>query len=515
MNIDMIVFDFLKTELQKIKEQPTRLLLHLGVIAALSLNIWFLLIHESYRDEAQAWLIARDTGPLSVFKVLSYEGHPFLWYYLLMPFAKLGFPYVTIKVISTVLMAAVILMIGYRSPFPIPVRLCILLSGMCLYRYASFGRSYSLFAFLTVLICCLYRTRHKKPVRYLMVISAMIQTHVIAIGFAFGLCVAYLMEELMQLKISGFSGRTFFQRLSPLLMPFCSAFFLFFEFFDINNASYLQISKHAVLKTIIPTINYGLKNLLGNTMPLFVILFVFHVFFLLVRYRQGLGYLMVLLTGWAGGIWVFSVSVRPADYRVMMLAYMLLWYLWCTTNDTMQNDGRKKSAAFHNVPYSLFSVSGTALAVVLVLGIDLTMAKDLKLDIKYRYTDARNTAAVVDSLPSDSVILECSEDFCNAVIPWLHRNTVVNPFSDETATYIKRNNKLRHSMSSEELMEYCRRRFPEIKEVYLLYCEKDCKIKNFSAEGLEVIYEYPRDKLVTSECYKIFRIPMEETEKVI
>ena len=46
--------------------------------------------HELWRDEANVWLIARELSPLQLFKEIRYQGHPCLWYLLVMPLAKLG-----------------------------------------------------------------------------------------------------------------------------------------------------------------------------------------------------------------------------------------------------------------------------------------------------------------------------------------------------------------------------------------------------------------------------------------
>src|SRR5579884_429860 len=44
----------------------------------------FLIAHPIWRDEAQAFLIARDsTSPLDVLHNLRFEGHPPLWHWLL------------------------------------------------------------------------------------------------------------------------------------------------------------------------------------------------------------------------------------------------------------------------------------------------------------------------------------------------------------------------------------------------------------------------------------------------
>ena len=54
-------------------------------VAVLSVMISFFLIpyHEIWRDEGQAWLIARDTPLKDLFGVLKHEGHPALWFLLL------------------------------------------------------------------------------------------------------------------------------------------------------------------------------------------------------------------------------------------------------------------------------------------------------------------------------------------------------------------------------------------------------------------------------------------------
>ena len=55
-------------------------------------NLSFILCHESWRDEAQAWLLARELSIPELFAQMSCEGHPCLWHLLLMPLAKLGLP---------------------------------------------------------------------------------------------------------------------------------------------------------------------------------------------------------------------------------------------------------------------------------------------------------------------------------------------------------------------------------------------------------------------------------------
>ena len=50
--------------------------------------------HESWADEAQHWLLARDCGILELINQrLKYEGHPLLWYLILKVFIFFKLPY--------------------------------------------------------------------------------------------------------------------------------------------------------------------------------------------------------------------------------------------------------------------------------------------------------------------------------------------------------------------------------------------------------------------------------------
>jgi len=51
--------------------------------------------HEAWADEADSWLIARDSTLGEMFKLLAHGGTPSLWYFVQMPFAKFGFFFVT------------------------------------------------------------------------------------------------------------------------------------------------------------------------------------------------------------------------------------------------------------------------------------------------------------------------------------------------------------------------------------------------------------------------------------
>lgn len=498
-----------REEGERIRREPLRLLLHLSVLAALVLNLWLVQYHEPVRDEAQSWLIARDTGPLAIFQVLSYEGHPVLWYYLLMPFAKLGFPYGTCRVLSQLLTAGVILTLAYRSPFCIPMRAALVLSGLTLYRCACFGRSYALLAFLTVRLCCRYGSRHEKPLPYVLLIAALIQTHLLAIGFAFGLCAAYLVEELAAHR-RPFASLV--RRLLPLLLPLASALLLLFELRDVSSADVMQVRSRPLPPFFRYCASSSLTTLLGKAAPVFIVLLLLFVLLLLLCRRRFAAELATLLLAWLAAAAVLSTSVSPAFYRVMPLGFFFVWFLWSLREKAPPLPARTEVPARRAaLPDLLLRLCGTALLLVFLAGIDYAVLYgsengNLVQDIRYVYSDSRGAAAAIAALPEDAVVVESLEDVCNAVVAFLPPGRIVNPFLDEPASYANRNRDLPHRMSWNIFQRYCHRSFRGKEEFYLLYTPA-CAIKGLPVEAFEVVYE-PQGEVATSEWFKLLRIPV-------
>src|SRR3954470_338381 len=80
--------------------------------------------HEPWMDEAQAWLLAKDTGFKELFlKYLRYEGSPGLWHLILMIPAKLGFPYFTINILSAIFAATGVWLFIKHAPFPALIKI--------------------------------------------------------------------------------------------------------------------------------------------------------------------------------------------------------------------------------------------------------------------------------------------------------------------------------------------------------------------------------------------------------
>ena len=91
--------------MQQNKKQNIRYSLILIAYAIFTLVLVF--HHEIWADEAQVWLIAKNVSFIGLFKHLVNEGHPSLFYLLMMPFAKLDLPIFFMQVFCWLAMVVV------------------------------------------------------------------------------------------------------------------------------------------------------------------------------------------------------------------------------------------------------------------------------------------------------------------------------------------------------------------------------------------------------------------------
>ena len=73
--------------------------------------------HELWRDETQVWCLVRDVNFFDLFAATRIEGHPMLWYLLVLPFAKLGLPVESMQFLSFALVGSAVALMLWKSPF--------------------------------------------------------------------------------------------------------------------------------------------------------------------------------------------------------------------------------------------------------------------------------------------------------------------------------------------------------------------------------------------------------------
>jgi hypothetical protein len=155
-------------------------------LALIAFACWVLVVgahHEPWFDEAQAWLIARDSSlPQLLFTNVRYEGSPGLWHALLWLAVRAGLPFAQLHLIAAACAIGGAAVVLWRAPFPALLRLAIIGSYFFAYQYAIVARSYSLALLLIPLVAASFAQRVDRPWRYALLIALIANSN--AHGFA-------------------------------------------------------------------------------------------------------------------------------------------------------------------------------------------------------------------------------------------------------------------------------------------------------------------------------------------
>jgi len=144
--------------------RPARLLdsdrvWQLAIIAVFAVVLGALMArHEMWRDEIQAWLLARDSASLAdLWRSSRWDGHPLLWHVLLMPLTRaFGHP-AAMQVFHWLIAVATTAVFVTRAPFALPWRAAMVLGYLPLYEYGVISRNYALTMLGLWLFCALSR----------------------------------------------------------------------------------------------------------------------------------------------------------------------------------------------------------------------------------------------------------------------------------------------------------------------------------------------------------------------
>ena len=192
-----------------------------GLTAVYALLLAFgLAHHEMWRDELQAWLLARDSAnPADLLANLKYEGHPALWHLMLMPLTRLTASPVAMQALHLVIASTTVFLVARFAPFNRLQSALFAFGYFPFYQYGVISRSYALSLLLVVVACVFLRDRWRRPVRLALALFLLSHTIVhgaiLALAFMFGLVLDLLLQ-----------GRAVLGRSSVALHRICVAFLL-------------------------------------------------------------------------------------------------------------------------------------------------------------------------------------------------------------------------------------------------------------------------------------------------
>ena len=172
-----------------------------ALTAAYALVLAFTLFHhEMWRDELQAWMLARDsTGVLDLFRNVKYEGHPMLWHLLLMPITRLTSSPAGMQILHLAIASTTIFVVARYAPFNPLQKILFAFGYFPLYEYGVISRSYALGLLCIVVTCALLRQRYQRPLwlALVLVLMSLTSAHacIVAIGVLLALALDYWLNR--------------------------------------------------------------------------------------------------------------------------------------------------------------------------------------------------------------------------------------------------------------------------------------------------------------------------------
>ena len=378
------------------------------LILYIGLHVFILINHEAFRDEAQAWTIAKNTTLRELFADLCIEGHPCLWYLIIRPFAKLGLSYRYFGIISMVFMGISAAVLLWKSPFPLLLKAVVLFSFAFCYNSPVMPRTYCVITLLIVLLAMLWPRRMEKSLLYGSLIGLLFQSHIILAGFAGGL--------VLELLIRWIRGKCRDRKLlCGILIPCGSALLTGAELYQrpdvpkyVNSTassllSRLELDPQKILDSI-----YELEETVwgesiceapvgpvtGKTLLLLVFLGLLAALIAAVfarrRWGQFGGIFLVGLCGFGFALGV-RLFIYSGGYHMTVCYFLMLIFLAWAVFATMKER-------------SIRIPAGLVLAVALVLTCAIWIP-GANYDLQHAYSGSKATADMIrDTLPEGSVI---------------------------------------------------------------------------------------------------------------
>lgn len=462
-----------------------------NLITIISYSIITLILifyHENWRDEAQSWLIVRDLNFIDLFKQLKYEGHPCLWYLILFPFAKLGFPYITENLISWIIMIITVWIVLKKSPFDKWIKIVFILTSPFIYLYPIISRSYCLIAFAIVLIATTYKRRKEKPIQYILSIILLSYTHVIMFGLVGILYLRFFIEELI-IKFSKKSKQQKNKIIISLVITIVSLALLFIQLVG-------SLQKNANVNSSI-TININsIKDMLNNFVNILGILFypkakypimiiIIAIFiYELVKYPKNA---LTIFIAIFYQLFIYTFIYSASEQKVATIILIILLFYWLQ----IEEKNKSERNIYLEIMLLILLVSNIICSTLLI-----------EREIKYNYSDAKDTAQYINKNIDEGIFICSHLPISSAIIPYTETKDYWSPHFEKYFSYITwdSQNEMQNYIPIDLIISNINKKFENQEDIYFIYCY------NWNEENLKIFIEELQAKPIFESKGNVIRL---------
>ena len=426
--------------------------------------------HEPGCDEANYWLVSRDVPVTELLPMLKSWSHPALWFVLIMPFAKLGFPFFTGGVVHWLLMVITAAAFLFKSPFATSFKVLFLFSYYMMFEYVAEIRDYNLTVFFLFMIAAIYPKRFENKLFFSLLVFLLFNSNIHSFGAAVGLTIAFALDSYSQNKIK--------ETILPLsiMISGCAALTIpLFYFRDIPfnllvNSRWLPpfdfTSAWAVLTSIqnafIPWSKY-------EEVTTGLLFFIFFVFLLstFVNRKQVLIFL-VASSGWL--FYLFSTKNIGLLRHDGLLLIFIIFSLWIqqyySAKETFVSKFISRFINYSQADRVVKLCIASCLMVSVAYG-----ARTLQKEFKYAYAGAKETGQfIANSISAREIACYTSTYNASAVAPYIPGVKLWLIDLKDYRTYIHpdRNDFFAKTISEEEIFKRCEEKYGNTSTYFLL-----------------------------------------------
>ncbi len=375
-----------------------------------SVNFVLMLLHEPWRDEIHAWSMAEFLSIKDLFIVSRFDGHPILWHLIIMPFAKLHFPIITLNIISWIIVSISAWLFIFKTKLNDIFKFVVLFTVPFLYAFSAISRNYCLVLLFLMIIAVFYDKRYTHPIIYAILISFLIHTHSLAWGVVAGLTITFYMYELF-LYIFKHKREL---NIRPIIIGFIIIVFntllVVFELYGSTNPDFLVGLYDSTKKIII-----------------YIILIVMSLFILTIKFAKEniKEYVVVAIS------LLFHILVYVTFYSIVLLQrYMLIYAIFLFFIILLSNANISRKAL------RIFCIA--YIVTIILLGAIQDLFKYIIADAQAPYSSAKYMATYInENLSEEDTILVDSIIICQTMYPYLEHAHLYDIVNDDYIDNIK------------------------------------------------------------------------------
>lgn len=496
------------------KEKIIEKIKRFGIIEIIVFIIYIILVliiatnHECYEDETQSWLIARDLNLVEIVQQMKYEGHSFLWYYILAPFAKLGCSVKVQTYISCIFAIATVYIILKKSPFNKITKILLTFSGGMIYFYSVIARPYCLIPFLLVCISLIYKDRKKHPYLYSLLIGLLANTHLVMLPTATILAITFWGQELIfnRKENSKEEKIRLYKSLSVAILGI--VIFLLIAIVTLNNSAIVSnLDKTYRAENIsrafrlirIASMN-TIKNIYGadGNIPIcFKTLIGIVIALCLIGSKKNIKQAIIFWSQFIFTLLIHSFSWFIMPMRVYIVIYTLMFWMWNYKEDEQYKKNPKRNIFIE---------------IALILLIIISAPSVYKLayqDVNSVFSDGENTAKFIEeNIPKGSCFICTDIERQQSVIAHLKEEEYkfYMPNIKQNVTFITWDEKWDSGIKEEDIEKAIEKLKNEYKNLYIMGTRigKENYERIYSSENISSDNYY-----FTNETYMIYKVKEE------